>query len=176
MSDDLRYPVGRFVPPDGWTAEQIAGWRADVAAVPAAINAAVQGLTDAQLDTPYRDGGWTIRQVVHHLVDSHLNAFCRFKLALTEDLPTIKPYREAAWAELADGKSGPVASSLSMLDGLHARWARLLDSMSEHDFHCEFVHPEHGVSFTLGRTLAMYAWHGRHHAAHITSLRLRNGW
>jgi hypothetical protein len=117
-----------------------------------------------------------VRQVVHHLVDSHVNAYCRFKLAMTEDMPTIKPYREAAWAELADGRSGPVEPSLAMLDGLHSRWSRLLDSFTDADWHREFIHPEHGASFTLGRTAAMYAWHGRHHTAHITALRQRQGW
>jgi hypothetical protein len=176
MTDDPRYPIGRFNPPTSWTAEDTARWRHVIADLPASMRAAVHGLDEHQLDEPYRAGGWTVRQVVHHVADSHVNAFCRCKLTLTEDMPTIKPYREAAWAELADGKTGPVDSSLMMLDGLHARWSRLLDSFTEQDWHCEFMHPEHGTSFTLGRTVAMYAWHCEHHVAHITALRKRRGW
>ena len=176
MSTDLRYPIGAFEPPSGWTPEVTAAWRDDIARFPATLTMAVEGLDDGQLDTPYRDGGWTLRQVVHHVVDSHLNAYCRFKLALTEDIPTIKPYAEARWAELADGNAGPVEPSLAMLDGLHSRWARLLTSFTEADWHREFRHPDHRLPLTLGRTAAMYVWHGHHHAAHITGLRARENW
>ncbi len=176
MIDDPRYPIGPFEPPASWTPDDAEGWRRIIADLPAAMRGAVAGLDEDQLDEAYREGGWSVRQVVHHVVDSHVNAFCRCKLALTEDMPTIKPYREALWAELADGKSGPIEPSLLVLDGLHARWSRLLAGFTESDWHREFVHPEHGASFTLGRTVAMYAWHGQHHVAHITALRKRRRW
>ena len=176
MTDDLRYPVGRFDPPAAWTTADIDRWRAAIADLPDELARATAGLDDRQLDTRYRDGGWTVRQVVHHVVDSHVNALCRFKLALTEVRPTIKPYAEAMWAELADGREGPIEPSLSMLGGLHSRWSRLAASLSEPDWQREFVHPEHAEPFTLGRALAMYAWHGRHHTAHIEALRRRKGW
>lgn len=139
------------------------------------VKKAIEGLSDEQLDTPYREGGWTLRQVVHHIADSHANAFIRFKLALTEEWPTIKPYVEAAWAELGDSKTLPVAPSIAMIEGLHARWVALLQSMSFDDFHRGFNHPEYG-SVSLTKALAMYDWHARHHLAHITSLRARKGW
>lgn len=176
MGDDLRYPTGRFAPPPTWHDATIAKWRGDIVSLPAALRRAVERLDDRQLDTPYRDGGWTVRQVVHHLLDSHLNAYCRFKLAMTEDTPTIKPYEEARWAELPDGRSGSVEPSLDALEGLHVRWGRLLDSMATTDWDRGFHHPEHEEVIPLGRTLAMYAWHGGHHVAHITGLRQREEW
>jgi hypothetical protein len=136
----------------------------------------VAGLDQEQLDTPYRPGGWTVRQVVHHIGDSHINSIVRFKLALTEETPTIRPYDEALWAELPDSRTAPVDPSLALIDTLHARWVLLLRSMSEQDFERRFHHPEHDRTFTLARTLAMYAWHGQHHIAHITRLRERMGW
>ena len=139
------------------------------------MRAAVAGLTPERFDTPYRPGGWTVRQVVHHVPDSHMNAYVRFKLALTEDEPTIKPYEEAAWAELADSASTPVDVSLTLLETLHDRWVRLLRSMTEADFARKFRHPQLGV-VPLDKNLALYAWHGKHHVAHITSLRQRMGW
>ena len=142
--------------------------------LPERLRAAVAGLNDAQLDTPYRDGGWTVRQVVHHLADSHANAFIRFKLALTEDWPTIKPYDEAAWARLPDSRL-PIDGSLVFVDALHARLVSLLQAMSEDDFQKGFVHPERG-RMTLAGNLAIYDWHSRHHVAHITRLRERMGW
>jgi hypothetical protein len=172
---DLRYPLGRYEAPDPVTAAQRAAWIADLAAAPAALRAAVEGLSDDRLDTPYRPGGWTVRQVVHHVPDSHLNAYCRFKLALTEDAPTIKPYEEARWAELPDS-AGPVAPSLDILDGLHARWVALLRAMPEAAWSRTFVHPEHGRALRLDWTLGLYAWHGKHHTAHVTALRDREGW
>jgi uncharacterized damage-inducible protein DinB len=171
---DLRYPVGRvtFTSADATTrAEAIV----IIGDLPARLRAAVDGLSDAQLDTSYRDGGWTVRQVVHHLPDSHLNAFSRFKFALTEDRPEIKAYDEAKWAELPDGRTGTVAPSLSLLDGLHARWTLLLRAMRPSDFERQLVHPQNGV-MTLDRMLALYAWHCRHHVAHITELKRREGW
>ncbi|MEK6570441.1 MAG: YfiT family bacillithiol transferase, partial [Bacteroidota bacterium] len=146
-----------------------------LADAPANLRGAVRGLSDRQLDTPYRPGGWTVRQVVHHVPDSHLNAYIRFKLALTENEPTIKPYEQQLWAELPDARTGPIEMSLALLEALHKRWVLLLQSLNPSDFNRTFRHPELGL-MTLDRTLALYAWHGRHHVAHITSLRERMGW
>jgi uncharacterized damage-inducible protein DinB len=143
--------------------------------LPGRLRTAVAGLSDAQLDTPYREGGWTLRQVVHHVADSHTNSYVRFKLALTEDWPTIKPYDEAAWANLADSRWLPVEVSLAMIEGLHTRWVGLLESLSDADFQKGFEHPEMGRQ-NLAKVLALYDWHSRHHTAHITGLRQRQGW
>lgn len=173
--DDLRYPIGRFSAP----ATSLPGIRTaniqTIRLLPERLRVAVDGLSDAQLDTPYREGGWTVRQVVHHVADSHANSYIRFKLALTEDWPTIKPYDEAAWAELADSRSLPVGVSLEMTAALHGRWVALLGSLSDEDFRKGYVHPERGRQ-TLATGLALYDWHSRHHTAHITSLRARQGW
>ena len=171
---DLRYPIGPFVTPSSVDA---AARRSAINAIreaAAAFRAAIEGLTDAQLDTPYRPGGWTVRQLAHHLPDSHLNAYVRFKLGLTESQPTIKPYDQAAWAGLPDA-TGPVAPSLDLLTALHQRWTLVLESMSETDFARTINHPEAG-SLRLDQLLAMYAWHGRHHTAHVTSLKERQKW
>ncbi|HUX33737.1 MAG TPA: putative metal-dependent hydrolase [Gemmatimonadaceae bacterium] len=177
MDQDLRYPIGRFQRPAAVTAAERAAFIEAIAATPAALREAVRGLDDAQLDTPYRPDGWTVRQVVHHLADSHLNAYARLKLALTEMEPTIKPYDEAKWAALPDSRSPLVAESLALLDALHARWVFLLRAMTPADFGRTLVHPEHpGSPMTLDVLLAIYAWHGRHHVAHITALRERIGW
>jgi hypothetical protein len=173
---DLRYPIGRFEYDGGAAADQRAAWIADVAGLPAQLRAAVGGLAPGQLDTPYRPGGWTVRQVVHHLPDSHLNAYTRFKLALTESGPTIKPYDEGAWAELEDVRVTPPDVSLALLDALHDRLVRLLRSMGPDDFARTFRHPERARALALDETLALYAWHGRHHVAHVTALRDRMGW
>jgi uncharacterized damage-inducible protein DinB len=174
-SDHLRYPIGRFSPlassPPGVRAAHIQTLRL----LPARLREAVSGLSDAQLDTPYREGGWTVRQVVHHVADSHANSYIRFKLALTEDWPTIKPYDEAAWANLADSRWLPVDVSLAMVEALHGRWVALLESLSDEDFHKGFVHPEMGRQ-NLAKVLALYDWHSRHHTAHIKTLRAREGW
>lgn len=146
-----------------------------IAAAPLRMREAVAGLDAAQLDTPYREGGWTVRQVVHHVPDSHMNAYVRVKLALTEDEPTIKPYEEAAWAQLPDSRITPVEVSLALLEALHTRWVDLLRAMDGADFKRSFRHPEHGA-VTLDWLVGMYAWHSRHHVAHITSLRERMGW
>jgi uncharacterized damage-inducible protein DinB len=176
VADELRYPVGRFHF-DGDTSSRAREQRiADIAAAPAQLRAAVDGLSPAQLDTPYRPGGWTVRQVVHHLPDSHINAYTRIKLALTENEPTIKPYEEARWAELPDGRDGPIELSLTLLEALHQRWVLLLRSLRQDDFRRRFRHPEHGRLMDLDEIVAMYAWHGRHHVAHITSLRQRMRW
>ena len=174
MADD-RYPIGDFKEPTAYTVQSRKEAIGAIAATPQWIRDAVKGLTDPQLDTPYRTGGWTVRQVVHHVPDSHLNAYVRLKLALTENSPTIKPYDEARWAALADSARVPIEVSLSLLDSLHARWVSLLESMSPDDFSRRYMHPETG-EHDLNYLVAMYAWHGRHHTAHITSLRRRSGW
>ena len=148
---------------------------ADIAATPAHMRAAIAGLNDAQLDTPYRGGGWTVRQVVHHIPDSHINAYIRWRLALTESEPTIKPYEENAWARLEDAAHAPVEVSLRLLEPLHERWVRLLHSVKPEQFALTFRHPDHGVR-TLDWMLFLYAWHGKHHTAHITGLRKSKGW
>ncbi len=173
--EDLRHPIGKFSFDREATAEKRAGWIRDITQVPAALRKAVAGLTAAQLDTPYREGGWTVRQVVHHIADSHMNSFTRIKLALTEDVPTIKPYDQNAWVTLADVKGMDIAPSLSLIEGLHARWAALLSSLSASDYARTFMHPENGRT-TVDRTVQIYAWHGKHHVAHITALRERSGW
>jgi len=172
---DLRYPIGKFNYEGPSTADQRQKFMDDIAQAPSHLRAAVKGLSDQQLDTPYRPEGWTVRQVTHHVPDSHLNAYVRFKLALTEDQPTIKPYAEDRWAQLADTQTTPVEVSLTMLDSLHDRWVRLLRSLRPEDWKREFRHPELGT-VSLEKNLALYAWHGRHHVAHITNLRQRNGW
>jgi len=175
IAADPRYPIGpfRFVEDGPGKRQQ---WIAEIALAPAQLRAAVAGLTAAQLDTRYRDNGWTVRQVVHHLPDSHLNAYTRIKLALTEEEPTIKPYEEARWAELPDARGGEIEPSLSLLESLHQRWLLLLRPLAPADFERRYRHPEHGRIFGLNEVLALYAWHGRHHVAHITSLRRRMGW
>ena len=169
---DPRYPVGKFDPA---AYSDRASNLATIAALPSRLRDAVAGLSDEQLDTPYRDGGWTLRQTVHHIADSHINSLCRFKLALTEDEPpTIRPYYEDRWAELADSKL-QVEVSLAIVDGVHQRWMAMANAMTDEDFGREFVHPETG-KWTLERVLGLYAWHSLHHTAHITSTRERNGW
>lgn len=172
QEQDLRYPIGNFNHED--TTPRTDHLKT-ITELPAKLTAAVAGLSDDQLDTPYRPDGWTLRQTVHHVADSHINSLCRFKLALTEDEPpTIRPYYEERWAELGDSKM-PVDVSLAIVDGVHRRWVSLLESMSDADYQREFVHPETG-KWTLEKALALYAWHSRHHTAHITSTRDRNGW
>jgi len=172
---DLRYPIGKFSYPRPPTEQEMQGFLNEITQAPANLRAAVKELSESQLDTPYRDGGWTVRQVVHHVPDSHLNSYVRFKLALTEDEPTIKPYAEDRWAELADTKATPIEVSLRLLDSLHDRWLRLLRSLTPEEWQRTFRHPELGP-MTLEKTLALYAWHGRHHVAHITELRKRMNW
>ena len=172
---DPRYPIGDYQPPKEVTPAMRRRAIDEIAATPAKFRAAVKGLNDAQLDMPYREGGWTVRQVVHHVPDSHLNAYVRWKRALTEETPTIKPYEEARWAELADSKSTPIEVSLALLDNLHDRWTRLLRSVKDADFARTFRHPDHGVR-TLDWMLFLYEWHGKHHTAHITELRKSRNW
>lgn len=172
---DLAYPIGRHQPPAVVDDAARGRFIAELAAAPAALRAAVQGLDERQLDTPYRSGGWTVQQVVHHLPDSHLNAYVRFKLALTEDEPLIRTYEEARWAELPEARQGPVGLSLDLLDALHARWLACIRALPPERFARTFRHPDLGV-MTLDQQLAMYAWHGRHHVAQITALAAREGW
>jgi len=172
---DLQYPIGKFHRPASLSPDERRTAIAAIAATPRNLRDAVRGLGDAQLDTPYRPGGWSVRQVVHHVPDSHSNAYTRFKLALTEDVPTIKPYDEKGWAKLDDTRTTPIETSLVMMDALHDRWVRLLESMAQEDFARKLNHPENGV-MNLDQLLALYAWHGDHHVAHITTLRSRNGW
>jgi uncharacterized damage-inducible protein DinB len=172
--NDLRYPVGRFAPREDTATARSENIHA-IGQLPLSLSAAVAGLNDSQLDTPYREGGWTVRQVVHHLADSHANSVVRFKLALTEDWPTIKPYDENAWVQLPDSNSLSIDSSLTFISAMHQRWVALLESMSGTDFERGFVHPEGGRQ-NLATALAIYAWHGRHHTAHITALRARSNW
>jgi len=177
--EDLRYPIGKFewVPPknEKQMAERRAQYIDVLATLPDVFGQAVAGLTPAQLDTPYRPEGWTVRQLVHHVPDSHANAYIRFKLALTEYEPTIKPYKEDMWAKLADSASTPIEVSLQLLSAIHSRWVTILRSMDSSDFARPLRHPEIGV-VDLNRMLAMYAWHSAHHTAHVTSLRKRMGW
>lgn len=172
---NLQYPIGKYEPVASITDPLRLEWIDAIAQTPDKVRAAVKGLSQSQLDAPYRPEGWTVRQVVHHLADSHLNAYVRYRLALTEDGPTIKPYREDLWAQLEDARTAPIDLSMNLLDSLHGRWVLLLRSMSRAQFSRIFNHPERG-NMTLDTTLGMYAWHGRHHTAHITSLRARMGW
>jgi len=173
--DDLRYPVGRFRPHASPDQSHRATAIADIAALPPKMRDAVAGLDDRQLDTPYRPGGWTVRQVVHHVADSHMNALIRMKLALTEDAPTIKPYDENAWALLGDARM-PIDVSLAIIDGVHRRWDVLNQALQESDYGRRWTHPEHGKTFTIDWLLQNYGWHSRHHTAHVTALRARENW
>ena len=173
--NDLRYPIVKFRYDGAPNDEQKHALLEEIAHTPKKMRLAVQGLSESKLDTEYRPGGWSVRQVIHHVPDSHLNAYIRFKLALTEDDPTIKPYAEDRWAELADTKATPVEVSLTLLDSLHDRWVRLLRSLNEEEWKRTFRHPDLGP-MTLEKTLALYAWHGKHHVAHITELRKRMSW
>jgi hypothetical protein len=175
MTEDLRHPIGKFQWPESVSAADRLPLIEKVAATPANLRAIVAGLSEQQIDTPYRAGGWTVRQLVHHIPDSHLNSYVRFKLALTEDEPVIKPYDEAAWATLVDSRTTPVETSLCLLHCLHARWVDLMRGMSEADWNRKFRHPERGL-MGLDQTLALYAWHGDHHVEHIAALRRRNSW
>lgn len=175
--EDLRYPTGKYQRPRGpLTAEQRRTMIDVIARTPAEFHAAASGLSESQLDTPYRPEGWTVRQLVHHVPDSHMNAYVRFKLALTEDTPTIKPYFEDRWAKLSDSRDTPIETSLTMLTALHDRWVRLLRAMAPDDFSRQISHPEWEGPLSLDAVLALYAWHGPHHTAHIANLRNRMGW
>ena len=174
MSEDLSYPIGKFQPLEV-TEELRSQFINTIEELPGELREAVAGLSEVQLETQYRPDGWTVRQVVHHVADSHANSLIRFKLGITEDVPTIKPYMEDRWAELADSKYAPIELSLSLIDGLHARWALVLKAMSTEDFDRNLFHPEHG-EVSLNYMLSLYDWHCRHHLAHITELKKRNNW
>lgn len=175
MSGDIRYPVGKWTRESYLDAASRAACITALAEAPAALRAAVAGLSEAQLDTPYREGGWSPRQIVHHLADSHLNAYTRFKLGLTEDNPTVKPYDENAWATTADTRA-PVAASLAIVEGVHQRLVMLLESLEPAAFDRTVQHPDHKGPLSLTELLGLYSWHGRHHVAQITAQRARNGW
>ena len=175
MNDDLRFPIGQPELRQHLTPERRAPLIENVAQMPMRLSAAVAGLSAAQLDTPYRPGGWTVRQVVHHFADSHMNAFVRFKLALTEDAPTVKTYDEARWAQTADAKTPPIELSFALVESLHARWVLLMRALSEEEWGRKLMHPERGM-VTLDENLCLYSWHSQHHVAHITALRKREGW
>lgn len=171
----LKYPTGKFEFKEEVTPESRKAFIKEIKALPEKLKKAVDGLTDEQLDTPYRHDGWTVRQVIHHIPDSHLNAFVRIKLALTEDEPAIKTYEEKEWAKLHDYYQTPIEVSLNLLDAVHKRWVVLLNSLSDDDFRRKVKHPDWGL-ISVDYLVAQYAWHGNHHAAHITSLRERMGW
>ena len=174
--DSLRYPIGPFTIPDHFSEEIIEDWIQQIATLPTRLRKEVEQLNDTQLDSPYRPEGWTIRQVVNHLADSHMNALLRFKLTLTEDNPVIKPYSEQLWAELVDSKTMPITPALSIVEGVHTRLVALLNAMSEEDFERSYIHPQYQREYKLKEVLALYAWHGNHHLAHITSIKQTMGW
>ena len=173
--ESLRYPIGKFKKPTVTTATERAAWIEAIAQLPTQLKVAIADLTAAQLDTPYRPDGWTVRQVVHHIADSHLNAYVRLKLALTEDNPTVKPYFEDRWATLSNSTL-PVNVSLQLIDGLHQRWVHLLQQLTDEQWQRTFFHPEHQRAISLNKSTGMYAWHGQHHLAHITNLAAREHW
>ena len=174
--EELKYPIGQFTRPSEITSKTLKLYVSDIAAFPTKLKEAVQTLSDNQLDTEYRPNGWTIRQVIHHCADSHMNALTRFKLALTEDNPTIKPYYEERWAELSDSKTMPIDSALKMIQGIHERWTVLFNGISEKELKRTFFHPQSGKQFQLDEHIAIYAWHCNHHLAHITTLKKTKGW
>jgi hypothetical protein len=172
---DPRFPIGRYEA-QPYSEKQKADWLNDIKFLPQSLENALLNLNEAQQNTPYRDGGWTVKQLVHHVADSHMNAYCRFKLGITEENPTIRPYEEKLWAELSDTKNLPANISITLLHALHIRWYELLVNFKNEDWNRTVVHPEHGKQMTLWFLLGMYAWHSRHHTAHITTLREKNGW
>ena len=175
MTEDLRYPIGKYIV-QPFSEKLLGEWLTDIKNLPQHLENAILNLDEAQLNTVYREGGWTVKQVVHHVADSHMNAYIRFKLGLTEVNPVIKPYDEAAWAEMTDTKNLPINISLTILHGVHTRWYEVLKNMGREDLDKTVFHPEHKKEFTLWELLGMYAWHSKHHVAHITSLRERMKW
>ena len=174
--ENLRYPIGHFQMPDNFSKENINYWIKDIQDAPAQYRALVAGWTDEQLDTPYRPEGWTVRQLIHHVADSHMNSYIRFKWTLTEYEPTIKAYDEKLWADLPEAKTAPVAISLGLMESLHARWCMMLKNLSTEELKKIFIHPESGKSISLNTMVALYAWHSKHHIAHISGLKERKGW
>lgn len=175
MQTNSSYPIGKYEPKP-FSTEQKEEWLADLRFLPNILENALINLDEQQLQTPYREDGWTVHQLVHHIADSHMNAYCRFKLGYTENNPTIKPYNEKEWAKTADVEELPVNISLTLLHALHQRWVSFLESFSDADWERTVTHPEHGKQMTLWHLLGMYSWHGRHHTAHITALKDRMGW
>ena len=173
--DDLRYPIGKYEP-QPYSDKQRQDWLNDIKFLPQALENAMLNLDETQLLTPYREGGWTLKQVIHHVADSHINAYCRFRLGLTEDKPTIRPYEEKEWAKLSDVQNLPPNVSITLLYALHTRWYELLKNITREELDRVVIHPEHNRELTLWYLMGMYSWHGRHHVAHITSLRERNAW
>lgn len=175
MNSDLRYPIGKFEARP-YSEQLKQEWLNDIKLLPGLLEQALLNLDEAQLDTPYRDGGWTVKEVTHHVADSHINAYCRFKLGLTENNPTIKPYEESLWAKLDDTKNLPVNISITLLHALHLRWYEILRNLAREDWNRTIRHPQYETNTTLFELLGRYSWHGLHHVAHITSLRERMGW
>ena len=173
--ESLQYPIGKYIE-QPFSDKQLTEWLLDIQTLPQHLEYAITNLDEAQLATPYREGGWTIKQVVHHVADSHMNAYIRFKLGLTEENPSIKPYEEKAWAEMSDSKNIPINISITLLYALHRRWHEILKNISGKEWDRKVFHPEHKKEMTLWYLLGMYAWHCRHHVAHITGLRGRMGW
>lgn len=176
QSEKLKYPIGKFTYPDKIKKSDVNKMIKEIDKLPKRLKDAVKNLSEEQLNTAYRDGGWTVRQVIHHLADSHVNSYCRFRLALTEENPTIKPYVEAKWAELPDAKSLPVKFSLDLLKNLHKRWNVLLKSLDKDQLKRTFHHPDHNKDIRLDQTISLYAWHSNHHLAHINELKKRKNW
>jgi len=175
MSDDLRYPIGKFIP-QPFSNTQKEKWLLDIKFLPDDLEHALLNLDEAQLDTPYREGGWKVKQLVHHIADSHMNAYTRFRLGLTETKPTIKPYEEGEWAKLKDSELIPFNISVTLLHCLHQRWYAFIKDLSETEWERTVIHPEHKKEISLWELLGMYSWHGKHHVKHITALRERKGW
>ncbi len=174
--ENLKFPLGKFNPPIVYSTAHLQEWITDISKFPERLSRKVENLSEAQLDTPYREDGWTIRQLVNHCADSHMNSLMRFKLALTEDNPTIKPYYEDRWAQLPDSKNMPIEPALKMLEGLHERWVHLLQSLTPEKLKRTFIHPESGKQFRIDENIGLYAWHCNHHLAHIQNLKLSRGW
>jgi len=173
--EELKYPIGKYIP-QPFSNEQLREWLLDIQTLPQQVEYAITNLDEAQLATPYREGGWTVKQLVHHVADSHMNAYIRFKLGLTEDNPSIKPYEENLWAEMIDTQNIPINVSITLLYALHTRWTEILKHISMEEWNRTVFHPEHKKEMTLWFLLGMYAWHSRHHVAHINKLRERKGW
>ena len=176
IPNELKYPIGQFEKPPIISKEILSQWISDISTFPSRLKSEVNHLTEEQLDTQYRPEGWTIRQVIHHCADSHMNSLIRLKLALTEDQPTIKPYFEERWAELHDSKNMPIEPSLKMIEGIHERWTVLLNNLTDEQYARIFIHPEHGKTFRVDENIGVYAWHCNHHLAHISETIKRNDW
>jgi len=174
--EQLKYPIGKYKAPEAFNESQISGWIDQINDLPSKLRAAVSGLNDMQLDTTYREGGWTMRQVIHHIADSHMNAYIRCKLAITEQNPVIRPYFENKWAECDEAKTADVNISIDLLQNLHRRWVLFMHSLKIDDFERSYIHPEHNRSFTLKEVMGLYAWHGEHHLNHILLIKKLNNW